>query len=128
MCLRKVNMKVLVFGSREWSDYNEFMRQVTVLLDDRKHWNPEDKEYLFVHQMGTGVSDMVTEYVGKVEKLLRSNGYRIREEFIRDRRHGIEEIIIGTGADFALIFGKSPKTNKHITLLEFNGIPYRFIE
>ena len=120
-------MKVLVFGNKEWSDYNEFMRQMTVLLDDRKHWNPDDKEYIFIHQGGIGAENMVTEYVGKVHKLLKSNGYKIKEELIRDRSEGIEESLILSDIDFALVFGKSYRTNKCVAYLELYGIPYRFI-
>ena len=43
-------MRVLVFGSKDWADYGEVMRQITVLLDDRKHFYPDDKEYLFVRR------------------------------------------------------------------------------
>lgn len=128
MYLRKDKMKVLVFGNKEWSDYNEFIRQITVLLDDRKHWNPDDKEYIFIHQGGRGAENMVTEYVGKVYKLLKSNGYKIKEELIRDRSEGIEESLILSGVDFALVFGKSHRTNKCIAYLELYGVPYRFIQ
>jgi hypothetical protein len=39
-------MRVLIFGSKDWNDYNELIRQVTVLIDDRKHFYPDDKEYV----------------------------------------------------------------------------------
>lgn len=121
-------MKVLVFGSKDWDDYNEFMRQITVLIDDRKHWFPEDKEYLFIHKGMRGADNMVTEYIGKVEKLLRQNGYKIKEELIRDKSTNSDYYMIEAGADFALVFGESARTKSCIKLLEISEIPYRHIK
>lgn len=121
-------MKVLVFGSKEYNDYNEFIRQMTVLIDDRKHWHPEDKEYIFVHKGMRGAENMVTEYIGKVEKMIRDNGYKIKEELIRDKGSLSDVHAIESSPDFALVFGNSSRNNMCIKLLETYEIPFRYIK
>ena len=121
-------MRVVVFGSKDYSDYNEFIRQMTVLIDDRKHWNPEDKEYLFIHKGLRGAENMVTEYIGKVEKMIRSNGYKIKEELVRDKSSFSDVTLIESMPDFALVFGDSTRNRSCIKLLETFGVPYRYIK
>ena len=121
-------MRVLVFGSKDYTDYNDLIRQVTVLIDDRKHFFPDDKEYIFVHTGLQGAENMITEYIGKTEKFLRQKGYKIKEELIR-RNQGITDVnLIESGPDFALIFGDSPRNRSAIKLLEIYGIPHRNIK
>ena len=78
-------MRVLVFGSNDWSDYNDLIRQITLLIEDNKHHYPDDKEFTFVHKGSRGAETMVTEYIGKTEKFLAQKGYKIKEELVRDR-------------------------------------------
>jgi hypothetical protein len=121
-------MKVLVFGSKDWSDYMELIRQITVLIDDRKHYYPDDKEYVFVHTGMRGAENMVTEYIGKTEKFLRQKGYKIKEELIRNKESFSDVSLIEEGADFALVFGTSDRNKSCTKLLEVYEIPYRFIK
>jgi hypothetical protein len=121
-------MKVLVFGSKDYEDYNEFMRQITVLIDDRKHFYPEDKEYLFVHKGQRGAENMVTEYIGKVEKLIRQNGYKIKEEIVRDKSSFSDVTMIESLPDFALVFGESSRNTSCLDLLRSFNVPYRHIK
>jgi ABC-type uncharacterized transport system involved in gliding motility auxiliary subunit len=121
-------MRVLVFGSKDYTDYNEFIRQMTVLIDDRKHWHPEDKEYTFIHKGLRGAENMVTEYIGKVEKLIRQNGYKIKEELVRDKSSFSDVTMIESTPDFALVFGVSERNKSCIKLLEAYGVPYRSIK
>lgn len=121
-------MRVLIFGSKDYEDYNEFMRQITVLIDDRKHWFPEDKEYLFVHKGLRGAENMITEYIGKVEKLIRQNGYKIKEEIVRDKSSFSDVTLIESNPDFALVFGKSARNTTCLGLLESFGVPFRHVE
>lgn len=121
-------MRVLVFGARDYEDYNEFIRQITVLIDDRKHFYPEDKEYLFIHKGQKGAENMVTEYIGKVEKLIRQNGYKIKEEIIRDKSSFSDVTMIESLPDFALIFGESQRNKSCLELLKSFGIPFRHIK
>ena len=126
--LRKENMRVLVFGSKEWSDYNDVIRQLTVLIDDRKHFYPDDKEYLFIHTGMRGAENMVTEYIGKTERFLRQKGYKIKEEIIRDKSSYSDVSLIESTPDFALIFGDSPRNRSCVKLLEEYSIPHRYIK
>ena len=121
-------MKVLVFGSKEYEDYNEFMRQITVLIDDRKHFYPDDKEYLFIHKGQKGAENMVTEYIGKVEKLIRQNGYKIKEEIVRDKSSFSDVTLIESSPDFALVFGESVRNKACINLLNSYDVPYRHVK
>jgi hypothetical protein len=120
-------MRVLVFGAKDFHDYNELIRQITVLLDDRKHFYPEDKEYVFVHTGMRGAENMVTEYIGKTEKYLRQKGYRIKEELVRDTSSYSDVTLIESVPDFALVFGNSDRNKSCIKLMDAYGIPYRFI-
>ena len=121
-------MRVLVFGSKDWTDYNDLIRQVTVLIDDRKHFYPEDKEYIFVHTGLRGAENMITEYIGKTEKFLRQKGYKIKEELIRDKSSFSDVTLIESIPDFALVFGECPRNRQCIKLLEAMGVPYRYLE
>lgn len=78
-------MRILVSGSRNWVDYNEIMRKMTVTLDEWASSNPEDKKITFVHSASSPAENMVTEYIGKVEKLLRQKGYHINEQLVKSK-------------------------------------------
>lgn len=127
MCFRKEIMKVLVFGSKDYKDYNSLIREITVLIDDRKHWNPDDKEYIFVHTGLKGAENMVTEYIGKTEKFLRQKGYKIKEELIRDKSSFSDVTLIESNPDFSLVFGESQRNRSCLKLLEAYGVPFRHI-
>jgi hypothetical protein len=120
-------MRVLVFGDKNWVDYNEVMRQVTVLLDDRKHFYPDDKEFIFVHKGLRGAENMITEYIGKVEKLLKQKGYKIKEELVRDKSSFSDVTLIESAPDFALVFGDCPRNRQCVKLLETYAVPHRYI-
>jgi hypothetical protein len=125
---RKEKMRVLVFGSKDWTDYNDLIRQLTVLIDDRKHFYPDDKEYIFVHTGMRGAENMVTEYIGKTEKFLRQKGFRIKEELIRNKSSLSDVSLIESNPDFALVFGDSPRNRSCLKLLEVYGISHRYIK
>jgi len=121
-------MRVLVFGSKDWTDYNDLIRQLTILIDDRKHFYPDDKEYVFIHTGLKGAENMVTEYIGKTEKFLRQKGYKIKEELIRDKAFYSDVTLIESIPDFILIFGDSTRNRQCIKLAEAMGVPYRYLE
>lgn len=121
-------MRVLIFGSKDYTNYNSLIREVTVLIDDRKHWFPEDTEYLFIHTGLRGAENMITEYVGKTEKFLRQKGYKIKEELIRDKNSFSDVSLIESNPDFALVFGYSDRNKSCLNLLETYGVPHRFIK
>ena len=128
MYFRKENMRVLVFGSKDYTDYNDLIRQITVLIDDRKHFYPEDTEYTFIHTGLKGAENMVTEYIGKTEKFLRQKGYRIKEELVRDKSSFSDVTLIESTPDFALVFGESRRNSQCLNLLETFGVPHRHIK
>jgi hypothetical protein len=119
-------MRVIVFGSKDWTDYNDLIRQVTLLIEDNKAYYPDDKEYTFVHKGMQGAENMITEYIGKTEKFLRQKGYKIKEELIRDKGSLSDINMIESGASIGIIFGDSPRNRQSIKLMEVLGIPYRY--
>jgi hypothetical protein len=121
-------MRVLVFGDKNWKDYNELIRQVSILIDDRKHFYPDDKEYVFIHKGLYGAENMITEYIGKTEKFLRQKGYKIKEELFRDKSSFSDVNMIESQPDFALVFGSSIRNKSCMSLLESFMIPFKYIK
>jgi len=79
-------MRILIAGSRNWVDYNEIMRKMTVTLDEWVASGPENRRITFVHTASSPAENMITEYIGKVEKLVRQKGYDIDEHLVRPKR------------------------------------------
>ena len=79
-------MRVLIAGSRNWVDYNEIMRKMTVILDEWVSSNPSDRKITFVHTASSPAENMITEYIGKVEKLVSQKGYSISEQLCKPGR------------------------------------------
>jgi hypothetical protein len=79
-------MRVLVGGSRNWVDYNEIIRKMTVILDEWVSTNPEDRKITFVHTASSPAENMITEYIGKVEKLIKQKGYSIDEKLFNPKK------------------------------------------
>ena len=121
-------MRALVFGSKDWTDYNDLIRQVTLLIEDNKHHYPDDKEYTFVHKGLRGAENMITEYIGKVERLLKQKGYKIKEELVRDKSSFSDVTMIESEPTIALVFGECPRNKKAISLLQTYGVPYRYFK
>lgn len=78
-------MRVFIAGSRNWVDYNEIMRKMTVVLDEWVSSNPSDKKITFIHTASSPAENMITEYIGKVEKLIKQKGYAIDEQLLRPK-------------------------------------------
>jgi hypothetical protein len=121
-------MRALVFGSKDWTDYNDLIRQVTLLIEDNKHHYPDDKEYTFVHKGLRGAENMITEYIGKVERLLKQKGYKIKEELVRDKSSFSDVTMIESEPTIALVFGECPRNKQAISLLQTYGVPYRYFK
>jgi hypothetical protein len=95
--------RIAVFGSRDWDNYPDVMRTLTVFIEDAKA--DGDNEVIFVHAPNRGADDMVTEYVGKVEKFLRQKDFRIKEQLIRKEGQALTDLaIIESGITHAIIF------------------------
>ena len=101
-------MRVLIFGSKDWSNYGDIMRNMTILLEDIKYADPDANQLTLVHAGNSGAENMVTEYVGKVEKFLRQKGMNIKEELFKVKAGSNLSIndydMIQAGADYALVF------------------------
>jgi hypothetical protein len=121
-------MRALVFGSKDWTDYNDLIRQITLLLEDNKYHYPDDKEFIFVHKGQRGAENMITEYIGKVEKLIKQNGYRIKEEIVRDKGSLSDLKMIESEPNIALVFGDSSRNKQCMKLLDVYKIPYRYFK
>lgn len=131
-------MKVLVAGSSSWNNYQEVVRKMTVVLDEWVRSNPEDKRIIFVHSGNQGAENMVTEYIGKVEKLIRQKGYSISEKVVSTKKFSTEDNprqardyhMISEGADVALVFSKDSdyRVRNFTNLVEAFGIPFEVIK
>ena len=121
-------MKVLVFGSKEWTDYNDLIRQVTLLIEDNKAYYPEDKEFIFVHKGLQGAENMITEYIGKTEKFLSQKGYKIKEQLIKDKSSLSDVVMIESEPSIALVFGESNRNKQAVELLKAYNVPYRYFK
>ena len=64
--------------------------------------------------------------IKKVEKLIKQNGYKIKEELIRDKGSLSDLKMIESEPTIALIFGDSPRNKQCMKLLDLYGIPYRY--
>jgi len=125
-------MRIIVVGGKDWNNYPEIMRQLTVILEDMKYY--EDKNLVLVHTASKGAEDMITEYIGKVQKFLRQKGISIKEEIFRNfkdiPRSTNDYNMIEKGADYALVFRtESDKRTIYCKkLLEEFQIPFREIK
>jgi peptidase E len=104
-------MRILIVGSKNWINYNEFIRNVTIAIEDAANDFPDDKRIVFVHTGTQGAENMTSEYVGKVEKFMRQKGYSVKEELFRKKYSGnnVDKItsdydMITSGVDSALVF------------------------
>ncbi len=124
-------------GSKDWSSYPDIMRSMTVILDDWVRSNPEDKKITFVHSGSRGAENMVTEYIGKVEKLVSQKGYKISEKVYGLRPYANEarpniardnDIVLG-GGDMAVVFikGTCPRTEAFARLVNAYEIPLEIV-
>lgn len=130
-------MRVLVVGSPNWLNYNEIMRNLTLLIEDIKYQRPEENKIVFVHTGQRGAENMITEYVGKVEKFLRQKGYSVKEELFRKKLSGnsLDKItgdydMITSGIDEAIVFMRpgDKRAEYCIRILNQVQIPVRVVK
>jgi len=130
-------MRVLVVGSPNWTNYNSVVRNLTVIIEDLKYVDDDNKNVVFVHTGKAGAENMTTEYIGKVERYLRQKGIRIKEELFIKRRSGekVDRItgdydMITSGIDAALVFIKDSdkRGNYCISILKSHDIPTTVIK
>lgn len=128
-------MKIIIVGSKNWVDYNEIMRVITVNIDRWVSTNPEDKRITFIHTGRVGAENMVTEYIGKVEKFMRQKGYHINEKLYGGPSNNPSNIardydMINSGADKAIVFirDRCKRSESFIKLANANGIPVELVK
>lgn len=128
-------MRVLIAGSRNWVDYNEIMRKMTVVLDEWVSSN-SDNQIVFVHTALSPAENMVTEYIGKVERLIKQKGYSIKEEIARTRGNyswqsglSVDEIS-NLKVDKAIMFIRDSckKTQNIANITSAMGIPTEIVK
>lgn len=109
------------------------MRNMTILLEDVKYADFDIKSLVFVHCGGRGAENMITEYIGKVDKFMRQKGISIKEEIFRSPEASNKSIVdynmIEKGADYAVVFTTDDDKRSHrcIKLLEEFNIPMKII-
>lgn len=131
-------MKVIIVGSKDWSSYNELMRKMTVLIDDWVRTNPEDKVLTVVHTGALGVESMVTEYIGKVEKLFKQKGYAIREKIYnfkgypgdRPMQDRDTDMFANSGAEKVIVFmnDSCKRSSNYVKLAHGYDIPLEIVK
>lgn len=131
-------MRVLVIGSKNWKDYNEVIRNLTLAIEDINYYYPDEKKITFIHTGLRGAENMVTEYVGKVEKFMRQKGYSIKEELVRlpvgkfDLSSKVQRDyeMINSGINYAIIFndGTCKRSHACAKILHEFDIPTRIIK
>jgi len=102
-------MRVFVVGSKDWVDYNEIMRNLTIILEELKYESDGDKFLTFIHKGTWGAETMVTEYIGKISKFMKQKGFTIKEQLIPINANAVNSDfdVITSGIDRAIIFKKN---------------------
>jgi len=125
-------MKVLIGGSRNWVDYNHVVRKMTILLEDWVRNSPDDRRIIFVHSASTPAENMVTEYIGKVDKLLKQKGYHIDEKIVNNNKPISENIFSSSNLDIdkAIFFIRDSckKTQSIANISSAIGIPTEIVK
>lgn len=99
---------------------------MAVLLEDLKH--SEENRLTVVHSGTQGAENMVTEFICKVDKLLRQNKFYVKEELYRANPTNTYNVI-EKGADSAIVFTtKGDKRTKYcIQMLQEFDIPTKIV-
>jgi len=131
-------MKVLVAGSKNWINYDELIRNITVVIEDLVSKNPDDKVITFVHTGSIGAENMVTEFIGKTESYMRQKGYSIRDSVFRPKttevipgyRSTKDALMVEQGADVAIVFikGSCKRTETFARLSKAYDIPTKIVK
>lgn len=126
----------MVVGSKNWIDYNEVMRVMTVAIDRWVSTNPEEKVITFIHSGSIGAENMVTEYIGKVEKFMRQKDYYIKEKLYgrgkinNSGRLANDYDILTSDVDKAIVFirDRCKRSEAFINMAQANGVPVELVK
>lgn len=121
-------MRVGIFGSKDWSNYSDIVRSLTVFIQESHELGHDN--IAFVHSGSRGAENMITEYINKTEKFLRQKNFRIKEELSRANSQIMKDVnIIESEIDFAIVFSTGCKrTLACQRVLKEYSIPFRVIE
>lgn len=120
-------MRVAVFGSKDWNNYLDLMRHLTILIQESAELGHD--KITFVHTGRQGAENMITEYIGKTEKFLRQKNFKIKEELFRDKSQISDVKLIESGIEFALVFSTDDKRSFSCKkLLDAYGVPTRILK
>jgi len=72
--------RILVTGSRSWSDYDTVCRALAVAIETVKERRPQDKRIVIVHGNAKGADTMAATFVYQFQDYLKQKGYTIVEE------------------------------------------------
>lgn len=116
-------MRVLVTGSRDFSDARTVMRGITVAIETLIAKFPEDKEIVIIHGAAKGADALAENYVHNTAQYLTSKGYRIRQEKHPANwdKHGRaagpirNQEMVDKGADICVAFVKVGAANRGTT-------------
>lgn len=131
-------MKIAIAGSKNWSNYNELMRQLTLVIEDHARENPNDSNIIFVHTGMDGAENMVTEYCGKVYSYLRQKGYNVKDQVFKANVQALADgykrskdlELLESGVDKAIVFSTGPnkRLSSFISMAQINNIPTKIVK
>jgi hypothetical protein len=121
-------MRVGIFGSKDWDEYPDLMRNITLFIQDSHELGHQ--EILFVHTGSKGAENMITEYIGKTQSFLKQKNFKIREELHRRQTPILNDMaVVESGLDYSIVFSSGcNRTKSMIKVLKEYKIPYRMIE
>jgi hypothetical protein len=116
-------MRILITGSRDFSDARTVMRGITVAIETLITKFPDDKEIVIVHGAARGADTLAENYVHNTAQYLTSKGYRIRQEKHPAKwdDHGRSagpirnQEMVDKGADICVAFIKGGAANRGTT-------------
>ena len=121
-------MRVAIFGSYSWDNYNDFMRHVTLFIQEAHDLGHDNVS--FVHTGKSKLENMATEYTGKTHKFLKQKNFKLKEELFKSKDSKFSTLkIVESGIDYALVFSTNDKNSyKCKEILSAYGIPFSLVE
>jgi hypothetical protein len=121
-------MRVGIFGSKDWDNYSDIVRSLTVFIQEAHELGHDN--ITFVHTGSLGAENMITEYIGKTRRFLYEKNFKIREELIKNQTQVMKDVgAIESGLEFAIVFStKCKRTLSCQRVLKEYQVPYRVVE
>lgn len=126
-------MNVMVVGSKDWNDYPDLVRAMTILIEDWKHARPEETKLVFIHSGSSGAENMLTEWVGKIEGFMRQKGISVKEQLYRidKSKNGLSDFeVLESQPEMLIVFQKNAckRAESCAKIAQEYNIPTRVIE